>query len=68
MYFAVETNGLVISYGPEDYPGSHYVDDDMLPENWNEIFCATRLGYRDGEFFVMSEQDLNSEVVADAAP
>lgn len=60
MYFATDDYGLVISYGPEEYPGSHYVDDDIIPENWNDIFRATRLGFRDGEFFVMSEQDLNA--------
>ena len=58
MYFATNEDNLVISYGPESYPDSHYVDESMLPEGWIDIFKNCRLGYLDGEFFTFKEEDI----------
>lgn len=58
MYFATLENGLVISFGPDEYEGSHYTEESSLPDGWIDIFRNCRLGYLDGEFFVFSEEDI----------
>lgn len=58
MYFATDENNLVISYGYEEYPNAHYVDEAILPESWLNIFKSCRLGYVDGEFFVLGTSDI----------
>lgn len=52
MYFATDENHLIISYGPDEYPNSEYVDDSILPESWEELFSNRMLAYANGEFFV----------------
>lgn len=54
MYFATDENGLVISYGKEEYPGSHFIEESDLPQFWHSIFVLCRLGYKDGQFFEFS--------------
>ena len=49
MYFFVEQNGLVVSFGYEEYPGSTYVSEQDLPADWLFTFKACNLGYFDGK-------------------
>jgi hypothetical protein len=64
MYFATDENGLVISHGDEEYPGSHFIQESDLPQFWHSVFVLCKLGYKDGQFFefIPVEESIGSGV------
>lgn len=55
MYVLIADDGLIVSYGNDEFPGSTFIDASSFPDNWGHIFSQSKLGYVDGTFFVFDD-------------
>jgi hypothetical protein len=66
MYVLISDDGLIVSYSPEEYPGSTYIEIASFPDNWGHIFSQSKLGYVEETFFVFDEYIPESEMPQEA--
>jgi|LakMenEpi03Aug12_release.lakeMendotaPanAssembly.Ray.scaffolds.fasta_scaffold3428513_1 hypothetical protein len=63
IYFAIDDDNRIVSFGPEEYPNSIGLNESEFPDSWIDIFNDRHLGFHEGVFFYIPLE--HEEVIAE---